>query len=304
MKYQSWLNEWLEIFVKPTNKHQTFKKYKSIVQNHIIKFLGDYELEELSSEILQQFIAHLVEQRFSSNTINGVVAVIKLSLKMAKKQEKVDNLHINSLILPKTHEKIVNCFSKAEQLKIENFANKSHKQKFFGVMLRLYSGLRIGELLALTWQDVDMAKECININKTCYDSWQNGKYLKIIDTPKTQSSVRTIPIFKKLLPRLKEMKKNAKSKYVIEGRGGEGVSIRSYQYTFERMLNNLKITHMGFHSLRHTFATRALEVGMDIKTLSEILGHSNPMITLKRYAHCLLKHKIEMINRLSKIFPL
>ena len=198
----------------------------------------------------------------------------------------------------------IECFSKIDQQKIEKFISESEKTKLFGIIICLYSGLRIGELMALTWQDVDFARDCIYVNKTCYDSWNNQKYLKMIDFPKTENSTRAIPIFKKLLPKLREMKKHSKSKYVIEGKFDQGISIRSYQYTFERLLKRLGIEHKGFHSLRHTFATRSLEVGMDIKTLSEILGHSNPMITLKRYAHSLLEHKSEMINKLSKISAL
>lgn len=301
MKYKQWLCEWLEMFVKPTNKAQTYKKYKVVIENHILKKLGEKEIESLSAEILQHFIAELVSENFSTNTINGIVSILKLSLKMAKNHGKIAKIDINSLILPKTHEKQIECFSKTDQQKIEKFVSESEKTKLFGILICLYSGLRIGELMALTWQDVDFAKDCIYVNKTCYDSWNNEKYLKVIDFPKTENSTRAIPIFKKLLPKLREMKKHSKSKYVIEGKFDQGISIRSYQYTFERLLKRLGIEHKGFHSLRHTFATRSLEVGMDIKTLSEILGHSNPMITLKRYAHSLLEHKSEMINRLSKI---
>ena len=83
--------------------------------------------------------------------------------------------------------------------------------------------------------------------------------------------------------------------------GGNAVSIRSYQRSFELLLKRQNIVHCGFHSLRHTFATRALECGMDVKTLSEILGHKNPTVTLNRYAHSLLEHKAAMMNRLGKL---
>lgn len=301
MKYKEWMKEWLEILVKPTHKNQTYKKYKAVVENHILKGLGECEIKDLTAEILQKFVAELVEKNYSTNTINGIVAIVKHSLKSAKSYNKIDKLNTDTIVLPKTREKQVESFSKEEQKKIEKFVYESPKAKFFGIVICLYSGLRIGELLALTWEDVDFNKRCFCINKTCYDSWEKGHYNKILDTPKTKNSTRTIPILKELLPKLREMKKNAKSKFVIEGRRSEGVSIRSYQYSYVRILEKLKITHRGFHALRHTFATRAIEIGMDVKTLAEILGHSNPMITLKRYAHCMLEHKSEMINKLSKI---
>lgn len=123
----------------------------------------------------------------------------------------------------------------------------------------------------------------------------------MIDTPKTECSERVIPIPKQLLTRLIEYKKLSSGSYVVFGKGVHGAQIRSYQKSFELLLNRLNLPHKGFHSLRHTFATRALECGMDVKTLSEILGHKNPTITLKRYAHSMLEHKTEMMNKLGKL---
>ena len=109
-----------------------------------------------------------------------------------------------------------------------------------------------------------------------------------------------IPIPRQILPLLREQKKKSRSTFVV----GEDrlQSVRSYQYSFSLLLKKLGISHRGFHALRHTFATRALECGMDVKTLSEILGHKNPVVTLNRYAHSLMPHKHEAMNRLGKLF--
>ena len=109
-----------------------------------------------------------------------------------------------------------------------------------------------------------------------------------------------IPLPKQLLPKLKSIKKSSDSDFVVSA-DGNAVSVRSYQRSFELLLKRQNIAHRGFHSLRHTFATRALECGMDVKTLSEILGHKNPTVTLNRYAHSLLEHKTAMMNRLGKL---
>ena len=170
------------------------------------------------------------------------------------------------------------------------------------MIISLYTGLRIGELLSLTWDDIDLQKGIIYVSKSCFDSWKNGEYIKVIDTPKTDSSERIIPIPKQLLARLKVYKKTSSGNYVVCGEHIHGAPIRSYQKSFEILLKELKIPHKGFHALRHTFATRALECGMDIKTLSEILGHKNPATTLKRYAHSMFEHKTEMMNRLGELF--
>lgn len=99
---------------------------------------------------------------------------------------------------------------------------------------------------------------------------------------------------------LREHKKKSYSNYIISSER-KPLYIRSYQRSFDLLLKELHIEHKGFHSLRHTFATRAIECGMDVKTLSGILGHKNPTITLNRYAHSMMDHKKEMMNRLGKM---
>ena len=103
-----------------------------------------------------------------------------------------------------------------------------------------------------------------------------------------------------MLAMLKSIKKRSKSEYVVAN-GPNPVCVRSYQRSFTLLLRKLKIPHKGFHALRHTFATRALECGMDVKTLSEILGHKNATVTLNRYVHSLMEHKQEMMNKVGKL---
>ena len=198
---------------------------------------------------------------------------------------------------------MVEYFTLEEQKKIEAHIIRKKGTKYVGILLALYTGLRIGELLALKWSDLDFRTGFLNVTKSCYDSWIDGRYKKTIDTPKTASSVRQIPIPRQIIPYLIEVKAMSPSEYVVMGRlKEEGAEIRSYQRTFKNLLNQLEIPHRGFHSLRHTFATRALECGMDVKTLSEILGHRDPSVTLQRYAHSLMEHKVEMMNRLGRLF--
>ena len=258
-------------------------------------------MDNLTAITLQKFVAALIDKGLSANTVNGVITLLKTSLQRAVSVGVAGRQYSDFIVRPKTREKQVECFSKDEQKKIERYVFDKNKPKLLGIVFCLYTGLRIGELLALTWEDVDLSKGIICVSKSCHDSWENGEYVKVIDEPKTESSMRIIPFPKQLLPRLKELKKLTKSGYVIGGEHVHGAQVRSYQKTFETLLKKLKIPHKGFHSLRHTFATRALECGMDVKTLSEILGHKNPTVTLKRYAHSMLEHKAEMMNRVGKL---
>lgn len=307
MKYRIWFEEWLTHYIKPSSKQRTFEQYSRAAQIHILPYLGDIELTDLTPFVLQKFITGLTEngnkrtgKGLSPNFVKTILSIVQNSLKTAHLVGYLPEYSANKIKRPKPKEKQVKCFSAWEQKKIEEAALFAKKDKYRGIILCLYTGLRIGELLALTWSDIDFEKSILSVTKTCHDGNENGKHIRIIDTPKTENSRRQIPLSKTLVKMLKEMKKKSKCEFVIAD-GEKPVFIRSYQRMFELFLKKLGLQHKGFHSLRHTFATRALECGMDVKSLSEILGHKNAMITLNRYAHSLWEHKAEMMNKLSKM---
>lgn len=307
MKYSQWLNEWLENYIRPSAKIRTYERYSQIVNLHIIPTLGDYDLTEISVIALQRFITELLtngnkktKQGLSANFVNTVISVVQNSLKTAHLIGLTPEYVANKIKRPKTVEKQVDCFTVSEQKQIEHYVLKCKKDKLFGVVICLYTGLRIGELLALTWWDIDFTKGLLFVSKSCHDRNDGQNHIRIIDSPKTVHSRRVIPIPKQLMPLLKSLKKRSNCEYIIAD-DEKPVFVRSYQRTFELLLKKLDIAHKGFHSLRHTFATRALECGMDVKTLSELLGHKNATVTLNRYAHSLLEHKTDMMNRLGKL---
>ena len=308
MKYKEWLSFWLENCVKPTTKRRTYEKYLQVVRLHVSGSLGEERLDELTPLKLQKYVTELLQsgntitgKALAVNSVNGIINVIQVSLKSAYTLGETDKYVGDRIKRPRSQEKKVTCFALNEQKIIERAALADGRKKMFGVVLCLYSGLRVGELLALRWADIDFAQETLTVNKTCYDSrGENGKICRIEDLPKTVSSRRVIPLPAQILKLLKKHKKQSESEYVISI-GAKPILVRSYQRSFELMLKDLKIEHRGFHSLRHTFATRALECGMDVKTLAEILGHKNPTITLSRYTHSMPDHKKEMMNRLGKM---
>ncbi len=300
MKYIEWLRKWLDFYVKPTVKQRTFEQYEGIVRRQLIPRLGGYRLDALLPAVLQEFTAERCE-RYAANTVGGIVSVLKSSLKAAQRTGVIDREYTDSIRMPRAREKEVSCFSVEEQQKIERAVLKSGKDRLFGIVLCLYTGLRIGELMALQWADIDLRKGVLSVTKTCRDFWRGGRCVRLLDTPKTASSKRGIPVPKQLLPRLRAIGARSASPFVISGKAGEDISLRAYQKMFERFLAREGIPHRGFHALRHTFATRALECGMDVKTLSELLGHKNAAITLNRYVHSLLEHKREMMNKLGRL---
>lgn len=308
MKYKEWLNTWLENYVKPSAKPKTYARYSEIVHKHLIGGLGETEMQNITPLTLQKYVTELLTSGnkktgagLSARSVNIIITVIQSSLQTAYNLGYIEKEVANKIKRPKSKEKQVSSFTVAEQKLIEEAIFKTTKPKMYGILICLYMGLRIGELLALEWTDVDFSKNELSITKTCFDGKdKNGVFGRITNAPKTDTSMRIIPIPKSLVPILKEMKRKAKNQYVISN-GEKPLMVRSYQRSFERLLKRLQIPHKGFHSLRHTFATRALEIGVDVKTLSEILGHKNANVTLQRYAHSMPEHKKEVMNKIGKL---
>ena len=307
MKLNEWLDIWLNKYCRYAVKLRTYDRYKYIIEKHINPKLGNYELDDLSAVILQDFVLGELERGnlntqgpLANNSVIGIVNVLKSSLAEAKDLEVTSKDYSGKIKLPMSTEKPVTAFERHEQEKLEKYCLQA-KNNYIGIVICLYTGIRLGELLALTWDDIDFSTGLMSINKTAYRIKQNGAPQIVVDQPKTKNSKRIIPLPKQLIEILKKIKKNSKSIYVLSTRSGGMVGTRAYQKTFERILKKLEIPYKNFHSLRHTFATRAIEMGMDVKTLSEILGHKNPVVTLTRYTHSLLSYKTDMMNKMGKM---
>ena len=247
MKYGMWLDEWFRNYIQPSSKIKTCERYSEIIEKHLKVKLGEYELDELTPLVLQRYVTGLMQsgnivtgKGLAANSVNGIITVIQNSLKLAYTLGELKEYTADKIKRPKTKEKEVSCFSLAEQKKIEQAALSSKKRKFIGIVICLYSGLRIGELLALTWSDIDFTKGTLAVNKTCHDGRdEKGNLCRITDLPKTASSKRMIPLPKQLLPVLKEYKRKSISEYVVESENGEPPTVRSYQRTFELLQKRL-----------------------------------------------------------------
>lgn len=306
MKYKEWLDEWLESYTKVYLKARTYRNYEGIIKNHISPLLGDYELEDLKFSVLHSFVIDREQNAqgrygkgLAGGTVELIINVLQKSLEMAVEMDKVDHHYASRLRRPKTQNSETDCFTLTEQKMIEDAILCKMPNKKIGILISLYTGLRLGELLALRWDDIDFESCSIKVNHTTRETYPNGKRQTVLETPKTVSSKRIIPVPNQLIRYLLLMKSVSKSDFVVATKGGATTS-RSYQKLYTALLSRLGIKYRSFHTLRHTFATRALECGMDVKTLSEIMGHKSPTVTLNRYSHSLTEHKIAMMNRLGK----
>lgn len=285
-KLCDWLTSWqkTQCTLKPT----TLRIYNSHINNHINPAIGNVPLKKLTKEIIQNFINGL---RLSPATVKTVFSTLKSALYEAGEKGFINDI-CSKIKLPKKEKNTSRILTVTEQGKLEKVLVKKED---IGILICLYTGLRIGEVCALKWSDINFETLILTVNGT---QARIGKAVEII-SPKSKSSKREIPIPLFLSEKIKQV--FHKGEFVMS-KYGKPVDVRTYRRYFKTVLERAGLPDMKYHSLRHTFATRALEVGMDYKTLSEILGHSSTAITLDLYAHSLKEHKKNEMNKLEGIF--
>jgi integrase len=309
MTTEQLLTDWLENYEKERVKPRTYSRYQGLLTLHIIPELGDVDITELGRRQIQEFLTRKKKdgnvrsgEQLSATSTNLMLTVFNLAFEYAYDMELVEENPCTRLKRAPENGRTIEAFSKEEQRRLETQIAVEDDRRLFGIRLCLYTGLRIGELLGLEWQDVDLDEGIITITKTVYrDKSESGTWQLCVDQPKTRASVRRIPLPPYIKEQLTDYRRSATSEYVVENKKGERMSIRSYQYMFEKLTERAGVRKLNFHALRHTFATRAVECGMDIKTLSEIMGHGSASVTLNRYAHSMMDTKIEMMNKLPRI---
>jgi len=297
MKIKDLILEYIES-IEFSIKKRTYLFYIQLANMY---FNCDLVVKKLTKKDINNLILQY-SQNLSYATTRLLKNILNRSLMFGYEKKYIKQKLQVDLKLKQQTKKNVVALSQQEQNKIERYILQNKKYHLFGILISLYTGLRLGELLALKWQNVDLKQKVICIEKTSCKITSNHKTFQFEDTPKTLSSIRQIPICKTLESLLKELKihQQTKSQYVVCNKYFSFVDARSYQQSFYNLQKRLKISHYGFHSLRHTFATRLLENKVDIKTISELLGHSNTTITLNRYVHTNLQNKRKALENLTK----
>lgn len=269
--------EWLAS-VKNHIKPNTFQKYESVCRNHIVKELGCVSVKLISGYTIINFTNCLKNKKLSSKSINDILIILGSAFRYAEEEYSITMPRIRYL---KTEKKDIQILSLNEQLQLTTYLNSNTDIYKFGILLALYTGIRIGELCALQWNDI--TDDYIQINKTMFRvKADNTKTAVKIGTPKSESSKRIIPTPQGLLPLIDKYRKSG---YVLSNHKSDYTEPRLMQIKFEKIITECKLKRITFHALRHTFATRCIEAGVDVKTLSEILGHSDVKTTLNRYVH-------------------
>jgi len=285
---KKWLDTKIEI------KDTTYYNYLSIIESKIKPFFKNIRLRDIKDIHIINFVKKLQNDGLSNKRIKDILLVLKQFFKYNRMDIKIT--------YPKVKKKTIQTFQDDEIKIMEKLLLNSTNIKDFGVVFVLFSGLRIGELCALQWKDINLDKQVMKISKTLVriknDANGRQKTKVVIDTPKTDTSIRDVPIHSVLVPYLEKFKKNQNEDYFVLTESKNFISTNKYYNYYINLLDRLKIKRYTFHTLRHTFATRALINGIDIKTLSEILGHSSVKITLDRYVHIKADEKLVQINKL------
>lgn len=304
------LNSWI-LDKELQLKKSTILKYRTIIETHIIPELGSIEINNIDNDRINRFLSEKMncgrkngDKGLSNSYVKTMSIILSSALKYAVSSGFCQPLRgkISKPSVPKT--KII-VLSKDAQCKLESRLSPSDSTTELGIIIALNTGLRIGELCALRWSDIDMANNIIHIShsviRVATDTAVSDKKTKlIIDSPKSEHSIRDIPITTKLQNHLRAYAPFNSKNYILSD-STLFLSPRTFEYRFHKVLNEHEIDDFNFHMLRHTFATRCIECNVDIKTLSEIMGHSNVNITLNNYVHPSFEDKRSQLEKLSQI---
>ncbi len=291
--------EWL-FTVKELKKYATYRKYRNTYENHIRKTLGKCPVAELSADMIKAILECSDSSALSESSLRSIACVINQILSYAETHYHVIPARFSSrkLRMPR---KPIEVLNQSEQTRLFQFLYEEMDIYKAGIIICISTGLRLGEICALKWEDIDLEGKLLHVNRTVQRIAVDGEASKTIlmeGVPKSIFSKREIPLSDEMVRLL--FSYYGKGGYVINKNGP--AEPRTYQNRFYKYLQNAGIERKNFHILRHTFATNCVASGVDVKSLSEILGHSDVKITLNRYIHPGMETKREHLNALSAVY--
>ena len=286
--------EWLQ-YASRSVKKSTYQKYESIIRNHIETApISKIQLKYINVKIINEFSDAMIQKgNLSAKSINDILVVIGLALSYGEEVYKLPKIKIRRV---KETNKEMRVLSVSEQEVLEKYLRQDINLYKFGVLLALYTGVRVGELCALRWEDIKDGT--IIIDKTMHRIRDGSKTIVEVTEPKTKTSYRVIPIPSVIRALIDDFRSEGA---VIKNRNGNAVEPRLMQMAFEKFISESGLPKTNFHALRHTFATRCVEAGFDIKSLSEILGHTDVRTTLNKYVHSSLELKQKNMDLLKAV---
>lgn len=295
-------SEWL-LNKEKTVKRTTIAAYTLLIQKHLLPSF--ITLSEIDSHSVQKFVDEKIKEGISVKTLKDILSVLKMILKYAARKGYKASTSID-IGIPKSYKEVETPVFSLHHHKILLRYIVSHLDyKNLGILICLNTGLRIGEICALQWKDINLLQGNISINKTLYRIYHGKNADKnselIMSTPKTKASYRTIPLPDSLKKQIGSFSPFSSDDNYILSNSLKPMEPRCYRNHYKKILRELKLPYLKFHGLRHSFATRCIESKCDYKTLSSILGHSNISTTLNLYVHPTQDQKKKCIENMIKI---
>ncbi len=282
-------------------KESSYANYVNIVYKHILPILGGEMMINLTTSKLNDFINFkLTSGRLngkgglSAKSVRDIMMVYRSIENYAAREFGIKETHFT---MPKIEKKQTDILTSVERKRLENYLIHNQNKTNIAVLLCLFTGLRVGELCGLKWEDIDFDNAVLFVKRTVQRVSKNGKSQVIIGSPKSKTSVRTVPIPAFVLDILRNYR-SCGDFYIITGKS-KSTEPRTMQNRFKSILKLCGIRNVNFHLLRHTYATVCIENGFDPKTLSELLGHADASITLNRYVHSSMQMKKNYVSRLQ-----
>ena len=283
-------------------KRSTYSAYSLLIANHLLPaFTGINDVTEI---LVQGFVFTKLEQGLSQKSIKDILIVLKMILRYGVKQGYLEHREIDVKFPTERERQEVEVLSRNNQKHIMEYVQSHFTFMNFGIYICLCAGLRIGEVCALVWDDIDVDAGVINISKTIqriYVLEGTEKHTEvIIDTPKSKNSIREIPIAKDLMKMIKPFKRIVNGGFYVLTNSAQPTEPRTYRNYYKRLMKQLNMPKLKFHGLRHSFATRCIESKCDYKTVSVLLGHSNISTTLNLYVHPNMEQKKKCVEQMFK----
>lgn len=299
----SYCDEWLQN-KKFSLKESSMVKYETILRCHIKPYLGMMDPYKLTSVTIDNYINDLMTQKkLSPKTVKDILIVLNSVLNYTSKQNFGKNINID-ITYPKCSKKQMKVLSQEEQRNLIDYLVANLDSCTFGILLAMFTGLRIGELCALKWHDISIESRtlciCSTMQRLHQSDYKDAKTKVVITSPKSETSQRIIPIPDSIYNICKKMSLNDSEAFVLTGSRAY-MEPRTLQYRLKKYTQECGLEDVHFHALRHTFATRCVEVGFEVKSLSEILGHATTTLTLDRYVHSSMDLKRINMKKLEAI---
>lgn len=303
--------QWLESIQLHISR-ATYYKYEQLIRNYIAPFFDAVSFEALDTGILNQYYQETCVNeptdghRLSEGNLRTILMIVNKTLEFAYDNRYTEiRQYIKPCIAKTPH--IVQVFTTEHQQRLERHLFSQHNKYSLAMMTALYTGVRIGELCALKWSDVDLISGALNIRRTVQrlktgDLAPMPKTVLMISPPKSRSSYRSIPLPGFVREYMLTFYNASQHEYYIfTDSGDHPLDPRTLQYAYKRVLKSHDIPYMNFHCLRHTFATRCITLGWDVKTLSEILGHADIKMTMDYYFHSSFEYKKMQMDKLTPL---